>query len=138
MTSDEGLIRLGQLVEGRIKELGFRYTDVTERAGFSDETLIKVRKGVRVSAITYRKLEMAIGWDVGSCDAVQAGGEPVPAPQVSTPAAQPVAAPAPEEEPVDPQAAAILTILEGLPERVQREVLARLGERLPPGVRRSG
>ncbi|MFC8276294.1 hypothetical protein ACFUJR_27935 [Streptomyces sp. NPDC057271] len=133
MTSDEGLIRLGQLVEGRIKELGLQYTDVTKRAGFSDETLSKIRKGVRVGRVTYRRLEIAIGWGADSCDAVRGGGEPV----LVDPAAPPVpsaSASTMVEGSVDPQAAAILTILEGLPERVQREVLRRLGERIPPSA----
>jgi transcriptional regulator with XRE-family HTH domain len=127
--ADEGLARLGDIVERFISEQGMQYNEVAERADFSIETLSKIRQGIRVRPVTYRKLERALGWAPGSAATVQAGGQF----EVETP---PSAEPAPAV-PVDPQAAAILTILEGLPERVQREVLARLGERLPPEVRRS-
>ncbi|MFF2331918.1 MULTISPECIES: hypothetical protein [unclassified Streptomyces] len=135
MTADgyddgEELARLGGAVEAFISTEGMQFTDVAERADFSIETLAKIRKGVKVSAVSYRKLERALGWAAGSVDAVRAGGTPT----LEVPGA---AAGIPVEEPVDPQAAAILTILDGLPERVQREVLRRLGDRLPRDVRHS-
>lgn len=126
--ADEDLARLGDAVERYISEQGMQYTEVAERARFSIETLSKIRKGVRVSPVTYRKLERALGWAGGSVDAVRAGGEPTVdgIPEAPEP-----------EEPIDPQAAAVLTILEGLPLRVQAEVLRRLGDRVPPEARRS-
>ncbi|MFB7031748.1 MULTISPECIES: helix-turn-helix domain-containing protein [unclassified Streptomyces] len=125
----EELARLGDAVERYITDQGMQFTEVAERAGFSIETLSKIRKGVRVSATTYRKLERALGWAASSMDAVSAGGTPTLEPQ--GPTAVEV------DEPVDPQAAAILTILDGLPVRVQAEVLRRLGDRLPPELRRT-
>ncbi|MBB4987460.1 hypothetical protein [Streptomyces nymphaeiformis] len=127
----EELARLGDTVENYIAAQGMQFTEVAERADFSIETLAKIRKGVRVSPVTYRKLERALGWTVRSADDVMAGGEPT----VET--AAPIPAAPPQDEPIDPQAAAILTILDSLPVRVQAEVLRRLGDRIPPEARRT-
>ncbi|MFI9005073.1 hypothetical protein [Streptomyces sp. NPDC053541] len=126
----EELARLGAAVEQRISEAGMQFTEVAERADFSIETLAKIRKGVRVSPTTYRKLEIALGWARGGVNLAREGGTPT----LEVPASTSPAAPTEE---VDPQASAILTILEGLPERVQRQVLRRLGDRLPPEARPS-
>ncbi|MFE6816045.1 hypothetical protein [Streptomyces sp. NPDC057677] len=125
------LATLGGTVERFIAEHALQFTEVAERGGFSIETLAKIRRGVRVSSVTYRKLERALGWAAGSVAAAAAGGEP------TVEAAPPSPASVPAEEPLDPQAAAILTILDGLPVRVQAEVLRRLGDRIPPEARRT-
>ncbi|MFJ4957495.1 hypothetical protein [Streptomyces sp. NPDC088739] len=105
-------------------------TDVAGRAGFSIETLAKIRRGSRVRDTTYRRLERAIGWATGAVDVVKAGGEPPLADD--TPARESL----PVSSAPDPQADAILAILETLPDRVAREVYERLGDRLPPKLRR--
>ncbi|MFE6223299.1 helix-turn-helix domain-containing protein [Streptomyces sp. NPDC057854] len=128
--ADEGLARLGDTVDRYISEQGWQYIDVAGRAGISDETLAKIRKGVRVRASTYRRLERALGWAPGAADDVQEGGEPT---LLRAAEEQPADA----DEPLDPQAAAVLAILEGLPERVREQVRRRLGDQLPPDARRS-
>lgn len=132
MTADEGLIRLGQRVEEYISEQGLKYVEVAKVADFSIETLSKVRQGTRVSDVTYRRLERALGWRTGSADDIRAGRDLTLAAPSNVGEVEQPAAPAPAAEPIDPQAAAILTILESLPKRVQAEVLRRLGERIPP------
>lgn len=135
MTADAALIRLGELVEQRINELGLHYRQVAQGAGFSDETLSKIRKGVAVRTATYRALERAVFWEVGSVDAVLEGGRPTSLDGPQRAAAESTSSAAPVEEPADPRVGAIMTILDGLPARVQAEVLLRLGERVPGEVR---
>lgn len=127
----KALERLAVCVEQRIVELGLQYAEVARAAGFSDQTLIAIRNADKVRPTTYRKLEMALQWEVGSVAAVLNGGRPT---AVGVPE-QLEAEPVPAEPEVDPRAAAILTILEDLPPRVQAEVLRQLGDRLPPAAR---
>ncbi|MFF2774822.1 hypothetical protein ACFVU3_07925 [Streptomyces sp. NPDC058052] len=127
---DEGLARLGDVVDAFISERGWQYIDVAGRAGFSDETLAKIRKGVGVRPSTYRRLERALGWAAHSASEVQAGGVPT---LLEVEAEEQPAA----EDPLDPQAEAVLAILAGLPPRVREQVRRRLGDQLPPDARRS-
>ena len=133
MTADAAHRRLGRVVEQRIAELGLEYTAVARVASISVETLSKIRKGLPAANVTYRRLERALNWQAGSIDAVLAGRHPILEAGASAPDAE-VGSPAE----VDPRAQAVLTILEGLPTRVQAEVLRQLGDRLPPSVRPDG
>ncbi|MFF9146356.1 helix-turn-helix domain-containing protein [Streptomyces sp. NPDC014861] len=126
---DEGLDRLGDTVDRYISEQGWQYIDVAGRAGFSDETLAKIRKGIQVRPSTYRRLERALGWAPMAVSDVRAGRPP------ALLAAE--AEEASSEEPLDPQAEAVLAILAGLPPRVREQVRRRLGDQLPPEARRS-
>ncbi|MER7814044.1 hypothetical protein [Streptomyces sp. NPDC096153] len=136
MTSDAGPIRLGKVVEQRIKELGLEYSWVAREADFSVETLSKIRKGVRVRGATYRRLERVLRWAADSADAVMAGGEPTPLPDAAD-GEEPVVAALPVEELApDRRVDAIMTILEDLPPRVQAEVLRRLEDRVPASALR--
>jgi transcriptional regulator with XRE-family HTH domain len=72
----EPLVRLAQYIERRITELALEYAEVCRRAGISDETLGKIRKGVRARGSTYRKLERALDWQEGSIAAILDGREP--------------------------------------------------------------
>jgi hypothetical protein len=72
----EPLVRLALYVERRIDELALEYAEVSRRADISDETLIKIRKGMKARGSTYRKLERALHWRQGSMAAILAGGEP--------------------------------------------------------------
>ncbi|MFE6379197.1 helix-turn-helix domain-containing protein [Streptomyces roseolus] len=126
--ADEGLARLGDTVDRYISERGWQYIDVAGRAGISDETLSKIRKGIRVRPSTYRRLERALGWAPNAADDVQAGGEPA---LVEVEEQRPAT-----DEPLDPQAEAVLAILAGLPPRVREQVRQRLGDQLPPEARR--
>ncbi|MFD9952434.1 helix-turn-helix domain-containing protein [[Kitasatospora] papulosa] len=119
----EQLSPLDGEMNARRLELGMAWKEVARSAGISYETLRAVRKGETSGApLTLRKLEQALRWAQGSITRVERGGSPELAPEGEASAG--VRAP----EPPDPRAAAIMTILEGLPPRVQREVLARLNE----------
>lgn len=110
--------------------LGLTWRQVAETAGISYETLRAIRRGEQAgSDLTRRGLERALKWTVGGFEVAEAGGAPDAAPEPSAQGSAEGAVPA-----SDPQVDAILTILDGLPPRVQEEVLRRLGERLPPGV----
>ena len=136
MTAGARLQYLGQLVERRISELGLEYAGVARSAGFSVETLSKIRKGVAAKGVTYRRLEVALEWEPGSVDSILDGGSPksISPPSAGAAEAGPTGSDS-QDEPADPRAEAVLTILEGLPTRVQAEVLRRLGDRLPSAAR---
>lgn len=133
MTADEWRLRLGELVESRITELGLEYTEVAQRAGFSVETLSKIRGGrFNIKPVTYSKLERALRWQHGSVSAVRAGGMPLPQ---KAPTGQASPEPGTPDPARDPRVAAMLTILDELPVRLRLEVLQQLGDRLPPAAR---
>lgn len=74
----ESRIRLAQYIESRISALALEYAEVCRRAGISDETLSKVRKGMGARSSTYNKLEHALDWSRGSIATILEGGEPTP------------------------------------------------------------
>lgn len=75
-TQPENLVRLGDLVlNRRVDELQIRQEQLAY--GPSTSTMTKIEhEHVRVSALSYRKLEKSIGWGQGSCARVLAGGDP--------------------------------------------------------------
>lgn len=93
----EPLARLAEYIERRITELALEYAEVCRRAGISDETLMKIRKGVRARGSTYRKLEQALRWEQGGIAVILGGGEP--APMESQKAEQPPQGSTPPHEP---------------------------------------
>ncbi|MER6834289.1 hypothetical protein ABT320_09855 [Streptomyces cellulosae] len=68
--------RLAQYIERRIAALALEYAEVCRRADISDETLGKIRKGMKARGSTYLKLERALEWEQGSIAAILEGGEP--------------------------------------------------------------
>ncbi|MEO3976347.1 hypothetical protein [Streptomyces sp. CAU 1734] len=116
--------RLDRVMDERRVDLGLTWREVAVAAKVSYEALRAIRKGeVTASALTKRGIDQALRWEPGGVDAVQAGRDPVPL-DVGAPGE-----PAPgQDERVD----AILTIIAGLPARVQDEVFRQLGDRLPP------
>lgn len=127
------LSRLDGTMNRRRLDLGLTWRQLAERANVSYETLRAVRKGEASGGeLTKRNIERALRWQVGSFEAIEAGGDPVELPQ-----GDPETSPAAEtsESESDPRAAAILTIIEGLPTRVQLDVLRQLGDRIPPEAR---
>lgn len=70
------LLRLAQYLERRIVALTLEYAEVCRRAGISDETLGKIRKGHKARGSTYSKLERALEWQQGSIASILNGGEP--------------------------------------------------------------
>ncbi|MDX5569034.1 hypothetical protein PYK79_45140 [Streptomyces sp. ID05-04B] len=97
MTVREARIRLAQYIERRISTLALEYAEVCRRAGISDETLSKVRKGAGARSSTYTKLEHALDWTRGSIAAILDGGEPTP---LDTPPDRVPAGRAPEASPL--------------------------------------
>ena len=73
----EPRIRLAQYIEHRIAALALEYAEVCRRAEISDETLGKIRKGMKARGSTYLKLERALEWEQGSIAAILDGGEPI-------------------------------------------------------------
>ncbi|MEU3972386.1 helix-turn-helix domain-containing protein [Streptomyces bacillaris] len=111
-------------MNARRLQLGMAWKELASKAGISYETLRAVRKGETAGApLTLRKIEQALLWAQGSITRVEQGGSPSPLGEGEEGAPAPAAS-----DPADPRAAAVLTILEGLPPRVQRQVLARLNE----------
>ncbi|MFJ8760794.1 helix-turn-helix domain-containing protein [Streptomyces cyaneofuscatus] len=123
----EQLSPLDGEMNARRLQLGMAWKELATSAGISYETLRAVRKGQTGAPLTVRKIEQALRWAQGSITEVVQGGRPTPA------ADDEVAAGAQGSEQSDPRAAAVLTILEGLPPRVQKQVLARLNEMAGPG-----
>ncbi|MFJ9979646.1 helix-turn-helix domain-containing protein [Streptomyces cyaneofuscatus] len=122
----EQLSPLDGEMNARRLQLGMAWKELATSAGISYETLRAVRKGQTGAPLTLRKIEQALRWAQGSITQVERGGEP-------TPLADDEATAGPHgSEQSDPRAAAVLTILEGLPPRVQRQVLARLNEMAGP------
>ncbi|MCX4676753.1 helix-turn-helix transcriptional regulator [Streptomyces sp. NBC_01433] len=118
----EQLSPLDGEMNARRLQLGMAWKEVATAAGISYETLRAVRKGQTSGApLTLRKLEQALRWMQGSINRVEQGGKPTP-----DPAAEAAGGRAPDLS--DPRAAAVVTILESLPPRVQKQVLARLNE----------
>lgn len=74
----EPRVRLAQYIEHRITALALEYAEVCRRAEISDETLGKIRKGMKARSSTYHKLERALEWVQGSIAAILDGGEPTP------------------------------------------------------------
>ncbi|MEV6614232.1 hypothetical protein AB0N31_10490 [Streptomyces sp. NPDC051051] len=88
----EPRVRLAQYIERRIAALALEYAEVCRRAEISDETLGKIRKGMKARGSTYLKLERALEWGRGSIASVLDGGEPTlleapapPAPDAESP-----------------------------------------------------
>lgn len=69
--------RLGGLVRERRESVGiYTVVDAASRAGMVRETWAKVESGEKVARATYRKIEDALRWEHGSCEAILGGGEP--------------------------------------------------------------
>lgn len=71
--------RLDAAMAARADELGMGWVDIADEAGIRVETLRSLRRGNnQPSRTTKRKLDRALGWKLGSIDAVLAGGDPTP------------------------------------------------------------
>lgn len=111
----EPYIRLAQYIERRISDLTLEYAEVCRRAGISDETLGKIRKGMRARSATYQKLERALEWGKGSISAILADGEPtlLHAPLANIEAAIEAAAPSMSPRELEMLAGILATLAEG-------------------------
>ncbi|GGK62280.1 hypothetical protein Sme01_04250 [Sphaerisporangium melleum] len=74
---DANRARLAELLNERRLELRLRWTDVSELAGVTRETLRQVRRGEgEIRELTKRGIETAMQWSPGSVDAILRGEKP--------------------------------------------------------------
>ncbi len=138
MTAEaESRSRLARHVEQRIGEMAVEYAEVARVAGFSIETLSKIRKGLKVKQSTYGKLERGLGWRGGSTRDVLSGGEPELLPSglavdQRVEAAQRAASVADEDDPV---MRAMRAMLEGNSPEAAADILSRVVDGFPPEER---
>ncbi|MEV6477665.1 hypothetical protein [Streptomyces sp. NPDC051657] len=65
--------RLARLVIKRRVELGWHKADAASKADLTITTYMRVEKGLSVRDVTYAKIEKALDWAPGACDAVLEG-----------------------------------------------------------------
>lgn len=71
--------RLGAYVVQRRNELGYgSQVALEEASGVSYRTISRLETGHSIGKNNLRKLEQALLWDLGSVDAILAGGDPSP------------------------------------------------------------
>jgi transcriptional regulator with XRE-family HTH domain len=68
--------RLAALVAQRRVQLGMNKIDVARAAVVTITTYGNVERGESVRDVTYGKIEPVLGWAIGSCNEILAGGEP--------------------------------------------------------------
>lgn len=71
------LDRLGQHVKRRRLELHLARDKAARSVDMSKDTWKKVENGESVRALSYSRIEQALQWAPGTCDAILAGGEPI-------------------------------------------------------------
>jgi transcriptional regulator with XRE-family HTH domain len=82
-TLDGGVVdpareRLAAAMNRRRLDLGIRWREVAQRAGMTEQNLIKIRKGVtNLTEDAGAAIERALRWQAGSVAAVIMGDEPV-------------------------------------------------------------
>lgn len=71
---------IDQAIDARRRQLGWRWKDVYDRSGLSQETVRQIRHGLRDEAArttdSEPRLEDALGWTRGSIQAIREGGRP--------------------------------------------------------------
>ncbi|MFF9175947.1 helix-turn-helix domain-containing protein [Streptomyces sp. NPDC014793] len=75
-TSPRDYQRLAQLARTRRAELRLAITEVAAAAGMSKDTYRRVESGARVWDSKYAQIDEALGWEIGSCLSILAGGDP--------------------------------------------------------------
>lgn len=60
----------------RVRQLGMSWAELEARAGVTKKTMLHIRAGGNSYPKTIRNVEAALGWALGSIEAVKAGGEP--------------------------------------------------------------
>jgi hypothetical protein len=91
MRDDRAYERLAEIVRDRRTGLGLTITAAAHAAGLSKDTFKRVENGETVRENSYMNVDDALRWQVGSCRAVLAGGDPQRLED---------AAPEPEPEPI--------------------------------------
>lgn len=87
MSTDDDLPRLARAVKQRRLALGLARLKAAREASISKDTWKRVEEGKPVREMTYAAIDPVLGWAVGSCDSIRAGGSPtVVAPSGADPA----------------------------------------------------
>jgi hypothetical protein len=73
------LPRLASAVKTRRLELGLPRLKAATEAGISKDTWKRVEEAAPVRELNYAKIDTVLGWAVGSCTIILAGGHPIPA-----------------------------------------------------------
>jgi len=76
--STDDLRRLGDAVKTRRLELGLARLKAAQMAHISKDTWKRVEEALPVREMKYAKIDPILGWAVGSCAAIKAGGRPTP------------------------------------------------------------
>ena len=74
--STDDLPRLARAVKARRLALGLARLKAASEADISKDTWKRVEDGLPVRELSYAAIDPVLGWAVGSCDAIRAGGEP--------------------------------------------------------------
>lgn len=117
--------RLVAATEERRIELGRKWREIRQEAGFSHQTLSRWRHGEAVDVLTDLAFERALRWAPGARDAIAAGKSPTPldGEEASATGEDPRVEGAPD----DPRVQLVVDILDGLPPAVEREIMRRRG-----------
>lgn len=84
MNEAEALVTIGNLIKQGRLELGYSQKPFATSSGVDTKTLASMEKGTRVAWETnQRKVEQALGWRVGSIQAVLDDAENIPAGSVT-------------------------------------------------------
>ncbi|MGA4864173.1 hypothetical protein ACPB9J_16150 [Streptomyces lavendulocolor] len=84
MSDPRDLDRLARAVKTRRLELYPSRLLAAKSAGVSKDTWAKVEEGRPVRDVSYGKVDLALGWAVGSCLLIAEGGDPIPVRHVET------------------------------------------------------
>ena len=77
MPRKQGPKSLDDWITDRVRELSMSLGELADKAHVERTTLINIRKGkTRGHPKTVRNIEAALGWTLGSIEAVRGGGEP--------------------------------------------------------------
>ncbi|MEW1895973.1 helix-turn-helix domain-containing protein [Streptomyces albidoflavus] len=133
--------RLASAIEGRRREIGFTQVDLAEAAGVSESTVQNLESGVarRRLPSSLPRIEIALGWETGSGEAVLDGAEPTVKPQPETPqAGQPAALPLRIQQELEDGQLLDATVLDLTPDSSAKMIVVVKGETgaTPEQVRR--
>lgn len=78
--SDSARAVLAARIQQRMDELSIDTAiEMIRRTGMAPTTWYRIEQAKTVAPRTYRKVDAALDWRRGSCEAILAGGEPTPA-----------------------------------------------------------
>lgn len=84
--SDSARAVLAARIQQRMDELGIDTAiEMIRRTGMAPTTWYRIEQAKTVAPRTYRKVDAALDWRRGSCEAILTGGEPTPIEPVPLP-----------------------------------------------------